>query len=109
MTRTHLEKPKKCGVEHLSGRISNCNDKSKIRSRGRFALLICTKAAKSNIPLPKGWVAWDTCWTSDGVAILLSGFTSDTVDSADRIGRAKPPSCFRVGRVSSSSSPVESP
>ena len=23
-------------------------------------------------------MAWDTCWTSDGVAILLSGFTSDT-------------------------------
>ena len=77
LARTHLEKPK-----NMAWSISPSGSQIAMASRdslkGQIRVVDLHEGGEKNIPLPKGWVVFDTCWTSDGVAILLSRFTTDT-------------------------------
>jgi eukaryotic-like serine/threonine-protein kinase len=77
LARTHLEKPK-----NLAWSISPSGSQIAMASRDtlkeQIRVVDLRGGGEKNIPLPKGSLVWDTCWTSDGVAILLSGFTTDT-------------------------------
>ena len=72
LARTHLEKP-----ENLAWSISPSG--SQIAMASRFSLkeqirvVDLRGGSEKNIPLPKGWWVWDTSWTSDGGAVLISG------------------------------------
>ena len=77
LARTHLENPK-----NLAWSISPSGSQIAMASRDslkeQIRVVDLRGGGEKNIPLPKGSLVWDTCWTSDGVAILLSGFTTDT-------------------------------
>jgi serine/threonine protein kinase len=76
LARTHLEKPK-----NLAWRISPSGSQIAMASRDslkeQIRVVDLHGGGEKNIRLPKGWLVWDTCWTSDGVAILVSGFTTE--------------------------------
>jgi len=78
LARTHLENPK-----NVAWSISPSGSQIAIASRdslkGQIRVVDLHGGGEKNIPLPKGWAAGDTCWTSDGVAILLSGFSTVTM------------------------------
>jgi serine/threonine protein kinase/Tol biopolymer transport system component len=77
LARTHLEQPKS-----LAWSISPSGSQIAMTSRDslkeQIRVVDLRGGGEKNIPLPKGSLVWDTCWTSDGVAILLSGFTTGT-------------------------------
>ncbi len=77
LAKTHLEKP-----ENLTWSISPSGSQLAMASRDslkeQIRVVDLRGGGEKNIPLPKGWSVWDTSWTSDGVAILLSGFSTDT-------------------------------
>jgi Tol biopolymer transport system component len=77
LARTHLEKPK-----NVAWSISPSGSQIAMASRdsleNQIRVVDLRGGGEKNIPLPKGWAVWDTGWTSDGVAILLSGFTTET-------------------------------
>jgi eukaryotic-like serine/threonine-protein kinase len=76
LARTRLEKP-----ENLAWSISPSG--SQIAMASRFSLkeqlrvVDLRGGGEKNIPLPKGWWVWDTSWTSDGVAVLISGSATE--------------------------------
>jgi Tol biopolymer transport system component len=76
LARTHLEKP-----ENLAWSISPSG--SQIAMASRFSLkeqirvVDLRGGGEKSVPRPKGWWVWDTSWTSDGVAVLISGSTTE--------------------------------
>ncbi|HXC61849.1 MAG TPA: hypothetical protein VNV63_04165, partial [Nitrospiria bacterium] len=73
LARTHLEKPK-----ILAWSISPSGSQIAMTSRDslkeQIRVVNLNGVGEKNIPLPKGSLSWDTGWTPDGAAILLSGF-----------------------------------
>jgi eukaryotic-like serine/threonine-protein kinase len=107
LARTHLEKPK-----NVAWSISPSGSQIAMASRdslnGQIRVVDLHVGGEKNIPLPKGWVAVDTCWTSDGVAILLSGFITNTVIARIELD-GKTTVVLRGGKGQYFSSPLESP
>jgi eukaryotic-like serine/threonine-protein kinase len=77
LARTRLEKPKNVAWS-ISPSGSQIAMASRDSLKGQIRVVDLHGGGEKNILLPKGWWAVDTCWTSDGVAILLSGYTTDT-------------------------------
>ena len=107
LARTHLEKPKNVAWS-ISPSGSQIAMTSRDSLKGQIRVVDLHEGGEKNIPLPKGWVAWDTCWTSDGVAILLSGFTSDTAIARIELD-GKTTVLLQGGKGQFIFSPVESP
>src|ERR1700722_13626233 len=78
LARTHLENPKNVAWS-ISPSASQIAIASRDSLKGQIRVVDLQGGGEKNIPLPKGWAAGDTCWTSDGVAILLSVFSTDMV------------------------------
>jgi Tol biopolymer transport system component len=77
LARTRLEKPKGLAWSiSPSGSQIAMADRDSLKEQIRVVDL--RGGGEKNIPLPKGSLVWDTRWTSDGVAILLAGFITDT-------------------------------
>ena len=107
LARTHLENPKT-----LAWSISPSGSQIAMASRdslkGQIRVVDLHGGGEKNIPLPKGWVAVDTCWTSDGVAIFLSGFSTDAVIARIELD-GKTTVLLRGGKGQYLYSPIESP
>jgi hypothetical protein len=64
---------------------------------------------EKNIGLPKGWWVWDTSWTSDGVAVLISGSAAEGAKVAEVELNGKTRTLLPGGKSQFFYRPLESP
>jgi len=108
LARTHLGKP-----EILAWSISPSG--SQIAMASRFSLkeqirvVDLRGGGEKNIGLPKGWWVWDTSWTSDGVAVLISGSAAEGAKVAEVELNGKTRTLLPGGKSQFFYRPLESP
>jgi eukaryotic-like serine/threonine-protein kinase len=107
LARTHLEKP-----EILAWSISPAGSQiamaSRLSLKEQIRVVDLRGGGEKNIPLPKGWWVWDTSWTSDGGAVLISGSTTEA-EIAEVELNGKTTTLLHGGKSQFFYRPIESP